>query len=170
MLMAHSVEGRFPFLDADVVELANSLPPSFKLKVLDEKHALKRAADGLVPPEVVRRSKQPYRAPDAISFVGGGAPEWVGDLMSERCVAGAGVFDPRAVERLWRKCQASGGGDQFSNSDNMAVVGVLSTGLLHEQLVRRAPHRGAGLQFRTVVDRLGGARAGQRNVGGECTT
>ena len=27
MLMAHSVEGRFPFLDVDLVELANSLPP-----------------------------------------------------------------------------------------------------------------------------------------------
>jgi len=155
MLMAHSVEGRFPFLDVDVVELANSLPASFKLKVLDEKHVLKRAAEGLVPPEIVRRSKQPYRAPDAMSFVGPDAPDWVGDLMSERGVASAGVFDPGAVAKLWRKCRASSGGEQFSNSDNMAVVGVLSTGLLHEQLVRRAPERGTGLRWRTVVDRLG---------------
>jgi len=155
MLMAHSVEGRFPFLDSDVVELANSLPASFKLMVLDEKHALKRAAEGLVPPEVLRRPKQPYRAPDAMSFVGPRAPEWAADLMSERAVASAGVFDPRAVERLWRKCQVSGGGEQFSNADNMAVVGVLSTGLLHEQLLARAPGRGTGLEFRTVVDRIG---------------
>jgi asparagine synthase (glutamine-hydrolysing) len=35
MAMASSVEGRFPFLDARVVELANRLPPSFKLRVLD---------------------------------------------------------------------------------------------------------------------------------------
>ena len=54
MLMAHSVEGRFPFLDTDVVELANSLPPSYKLRGLDEKHVLKRAAAGLVPDAIIR--------------------------------------------------------------------------------------------------------------------
>ena len=70
MLMAHSVEGRFPFLDPDLVELANSLPPAYKLRGLDEKHVLKRAAAGLVPDEIIRRPKQPYRAPDALSFVG----------------------------------------------------------------------------------------------------
>ena len=44
MLMGNSVEGRFPFLDAEVMELANGLPAAYKLKVLDEKHVLKRAA------------------------------------------------------------------------------------------------------------------------------
>lgn len=155
MLMAHSVEGRFPFLDADVVELANALPPSYKLRVLDEKHALKRAAEGLVPPEIVRRPKQPYRAPDALSFVGPRAPAWAAELMSPEGVARAGVFEPRAVDRLWRKCQASAGGEQFSNADNMAVVGVLSTGLLYDRLVRRAPERTGRLELTTLVDRLG---------------
>ena len=74
MLMAHSVEGRFPFLDRHVAALAESLPPSYKLRVLDEKHVLKRAAAELVPADIVRRPKQPYRAPDALSFtVAGGA-------------------------------------------------------------------------------------------------
>jgi asparagine synthase (glutamine-hydrolysing) len=160
MLMAHSVEGRFPFLDTEVVELANSLPPSYKLRVLDEKHVLKRAAAGLVPDEVLRRPKQPYRAPDALSFVGAASPEWLGEVLSARAVADAGVFEPRAVERLWRKCQASGGGAQFSNADNMALVGVLSTGLLHQQLVRQAPSRGTPVQFLTLVDRLPAQAAG----------
>jgi len=69
MLMAHSVEGRFPFLDREVAALADSLPPAFKLRVLDEKHVLKRAAADLVPASIRRRAKQPYRAPDALSFV-----------------------------------------------------------------------------------------------------
>jgi len=159
MLMAHSVEGRFPFLDAEVVELANSLPASYKLRGLDEKHVLKRAARGLVPDEILRRPKQPYRAPDALSFVGAGSPEWVGALMSETAVADAGVFEPRAVERLWRKCQASDG-SQFSNADNMALVGALSTGLLHEQLIRQAPSRGAEVRFLTFIDRLPARAAG----------
>src|SRR5699024_4226332 len=65
MLMASSVEGRFPFLDAHVVELAGRLPSRHKLLGLDEKHILKRAFADLLPTEVLRRPKQPYRAPDA---------------------------------------------------------------------------------------------------------
>jgi asparagine synthase (glutamine-hydrolysing) len=166
MLMAHSVEGRFPFLDADLVELANSLPPSYKLRGLDEKHVLKRAATGLVPEEILRRPKQPYRAPDALSFVGAGAPDWVAEVVSERAVAEAGVFDPTAVGRLWRKCRSHPIGEQFSNADNMALVGVLSTGLLFEQLVRRAPDRSATIQFKTVIDRLPIREAGDALVRG----
>jgi asparagine synthase (glutamine-hydrolysing) len=161
MLMAHSVEGRFPFLDADLVDLANSLPASFKLRGLDEKHVLKKVASGLVPETVVRRTKQPYRAPDALSFVGPGAPAWIGETMNGRAVADAGVFEPRSVERLWKKCHASGSGAQFSNSDNMALVGVLSTGLLHEMLVRAPPARAKNLYVRTIVDRLAAPSGGQ---------
>ena len=153
MLMAHSVEGRFPFLDPAVVELANALPPSFKLRGLDEKHVLKRAAAGVVPEAILGRPKQPYRAPDALSFVAD-PPAWVEEVVSPRTVAAAGVFDPVAVERLWRKCRASAGDVQFSNADNMALVGVLSMGLLVEQLVRRAPDRRHATEFQTFVDRL----------------
>jgi len=69
MLMAHSVEGRFPFLDKDVMRLATELPDRFRLWGLDEKHILKRAAIGYVPESIRRRPKQPYRAPDALAFV-----------------------------------------------------------------------------------------------------
>jgi asparagine synthase (glutamine-hydrolysing) len=148
------VEGRFPFLDTNLVELANSLPASFKLRGLDEKHVLKRAASGLVPEEVVLRPKQPYRAPDALSFVGPGSPEWVADLLGKREVARVGVFEPGSVERLWRKCQSTAGGEQFSNADNMALVGVLSTSLLHERLVRGRHARTGPIEFKTLVDRV----------------
>jgi len=154
MLMAHSVEGRFPFLDTELVDLANALPPAFKLQGLDEKRVLKRAAAGLVPESILARKKQPYRAPDAMAFTGPGVPEWVAAVLEERAVAEAGVFDPGSVARLWKKCQATGGGAQFSNADNMALVGVLSTGLLHQQLVRRPPARATDIHCRTTIDRL----------------
>src|SRR6266852_2899939 len=51
--MAHSVEGRFPFLDYRVVEFAAGIPPHLKMKVLNEKYLLKRCANGLVPPSVM---------------------------------------------------------------------------------------------------------------------
>jgi asparagine synthase (glutamine-hydrolysing) len=154
MLMAHSVEGRFPFLDVDVIELANSLPPEYKLRVLDEKHVLKRAAEGLVPKEIRRRRKQPYRAPDALSFVRDDAPEYVAECFSGRAVAEAQVFDPVAVAQLWRKCRSRRGEGQFSNADNMAVVGVVSTQLLHEQFVRRRPSEPSEVELHIKVDNL----------------
>ncbi|HMF40447.1 MAG TPA: asparagine synthase (glutamine-hydrolyzing) [Polyangia bacterium] len=157
MLMAHSVEGRFPFLDRDVAALANRLPSDYKLRVLDEKHVLKRAARDLIPPEILARPKQPYRAPDALSFVGDGkggqTPGWVDELLDESAVRAGGVFDPPAVRALAQKCRERAPKGQLSNSDNMAMVGVLSTQLLHHQFVARRPDAGAPVSFRTAVER-----------------
>ena len=139
MAMASSIEGRFPFLDVDVVALANSLPADYKLRVLDEKHVLKRAAGDLVPRDIVRRPKQPYRAPDALAFATAPRADWIEDAISERAVRDAGVFDPRAVAQLWAKCVGAASDAQVSNADNMALVGVLSTQLLARELVARVP-------------------------------
>jgi asparagine synthase (glutamine-hydrolysing) len=152
MLMAHSVEGRFPFLDADVMELANSLPDDIKLKVLDEKHVLKRIASRVLPESVWRRKKQPYRAPDALSFVAPGAPAWIEEHLSEGAIRAAGVFEPGVVRNLWQKCKTRGDESQFSNADNMAVVGVLSTQLLHRQYIDAQP-TSVPVELRTLVER-----------------
>jgi asparagine synthase (glutamine-hydrolysing) len=153
MLMGNSVEGRFPFLDKDVIALADSLPASYKLHVLDEKHVLKRASRDLVPADILARKKQPYRAPDALSFVGEGTPEWVEAVMSEKALAESGVFAVDGARTLWEKCRARAASGQFSNADNMAVVGILSTQLVHEHILARpAPPR--DVPIKTVIDRL----------------
>jgi asparagine synthase (glutamine-hydrolysing) len=154
MLMAHSVEGRFPFLDRDVAALADSLPPSYKLRVLDEKHVLKRVARGLVPEEILARPKQPYRAPDALSFVGPRPPEWIEQVVSDRALAEAHVLNPAAARQLLAKCRARAAAGQFSNADNMAVVAVLSTQILYERFIRRHPIIGARVAPQTFVDKV----------------
>jgi len=155
MLMANSVEGRFPFLDRQVAALAESLPPAFKLRVLDEKHVLKRAATTLVPPSILARKKQPYRAPDALSFAADEARDWIDEVASARAVAEAGVFNPTAATSVIAKCRARAAGGQFSNADNMAAVGVLSTQLVHHHFVQRQPQAERPPVIRTIVDRLG---------------
>jgi len=152
MLMANSVEGRFPFLDTNVVDLATSLPPSYKLRALDEKHVIKRVAKNLVPQEIISRPKQPYRSPDAASFVGSSEPQWAAEVLSERSIAQAGIFDRAAVDRLWRKCR-DGDAAQFSNSDNMALCGVLSTQLLYRQFVQSAPPVAHVREYARRIDR-----------------
>lgn len=154
MLMAHSIEGRFPFLDRGVVALAESLPPAYKLRVLDEKHVLKRAAADLLPASILRRPKQPYRAPDALSFATPQALEWMHEVAGEHAVRDAGCFEPRSVARLLAKCSTKAADGQFSNADNMSVVGVLSTQLLHHHFIRNQPKYSAPPTVRTVVDRV----------------
>jgi asparagine synthase (glutamine-hydrolysing) len=154
MLMANSVEGRFPFLDRNVAALAESLPASYKLRVLDEKHVLKRAARGLVPQAILDRKKQPYRAPDALSFAEPAAADWIESTASERALAAAGVFNPAAARQLIEKCRRQASAGQFSNADNMAVVGILSTQLVHHHFIAHRPRASAPAVIRTVIDRV----------------
>ena len=133
--MANSVEGRVPFLDHRVIEFANGLPPSFKLRGLREKAVLREAVRDLLPPSIADRVKQPYRAPDSISFFENGKPlGYVEELFSDRNLRDTGYFDAAAAQRLFEKCRT---GRAIGFADNMAFVGILSTLLVHEQLVRR---------------------------------
>lgn len=154
MLMANSVEGRFPFLDPNVIAFANALPARHKLLGMDEKHLLKRAFASLIPEAIRHRPKQPYRAPDAASFFGPQGPEWVTELLSESVVRKSGVFDPAKVSALAAKATRRSG-SQMSNTDNMRVLLVVSTLLLHELLIERGgPTRlpGAVREPGTVID------------------
>jgi asparagine synthase (glutamine-hydrolysing) len=133
MAMAHSVEARFPFLDHRVVEFAARIPPRLKMKVLNEKYLLKRCADGLVPPSVKKRSKQPYRAPEGRCFFGAARLEYVDELLSPGRIAHDGVFNPVTVQKVVAKFRD---GRAIGIKDNMALVGVLSTQLVVDQFVR----------------------------------
>ena len=126
--MAHSVEARFPFLDHRVVEFAAALPPAAKMKGLQEKYLLKQSVQGLVPPAVSERHKQPYRAPEARSFFPKGQPlDYVADLLTSEQLRQDGIFEPAAVQSLMKKaCE----GRIIGIRDNMAVVGIISTALL----------------------------------------
>ena len=134
MLMANSVEGRFPFLDRDVVDFANALPAHHKLFGLEEKYLLKRAFADLVPEDIIHRAKQPYRAPDAASFFTDSSPAWLAEVTSGRAVVDAGVFEPSLVAGLLAKCRRTGG-ENMSNTDNMRVLAVVSTQLTHESFI-----------------------------------
>jgi asparagine synthase (glutamine-hydrolysing) len=149
--MAHSVEGRFPFLDHRVVEFGNCLPPSYKLRGLKEKYVLKLAVRDLLPAATWQRPKQPYRAPIHRSFFPEQRPlAWVAYLLSPERVAAAGCFEPGAVGLLQRKVERVG---RLSEMDDMALAGILSTQLVYEQFVacyRRPEALGEGGRLKVV--------------------
>ncbi len=131
MAMAHAVEGRYPFLDHRVVEFAAKLPPNLKMKAIDQKYLLKRAAAGRIPESIRKRYKQPYRAPEGKSFLQD-SDDYVQDLLSGESIRRWGVFNPQGVDALVAKFKS---GRAFSTKDNMALVGVLSTQILLDQFV-----------------------------------
>lgn len=134
MAMAHGVEGRFPFLDHRVVEFASRLSPALKLNGLTEKYILREAVEGRLPANIVRRTKQPYRAPDSASFISNRLADYVVDAFSAETLRQTGLFNPVAAGKLLEKCSKPTDGFR----DNAAFVGILSTQLWHQTFINRS--------------------------------
>ncbi len=130
--MAHSVEGRYPFLDHRVVEFAAKVPVSLKMKGLNEKYLLKKTMADILPPEIVKRKKQPYMAPDILSFFGEKVPDYVEYCLSPEMVTATGIFKEDAVQKLVGKCRKKA---RQGFRENMALVGILSTQILYDRFV-----------------------------------
>ena len=130
--MAHSVEGRFPFLDVQVVEFCNQLPPRLKVCGLQEKLILRHAAQDWLPTEIAQRGKRPYRAPIHRAFFDGEPLDYVEEELSAGAIRNVGWFNPKSVERLAAKARQGGA---LGETDDMALVGILSTQLLHRRFI-----------------------------------
>jgi asparagine synthase (glutamine-hydrolysing) len=137
--MAHSIEGRFPFLDYRVTEFCNRLPENLKLRGLTEKYLLKKLAQRWLPPEIWRRRKRPYRAPIHRCFFSQPAQDYVKELLSLEKLKATGLFQPAAVRQFVGKIEQGG---QISETDEMALVGIISTQLLHHRFLAafETPH------------------------------
>ncbi len=117
-----------------MVDFAFKLPAGLKIQGLNEKYLLKRAFKGMIPERVGTRPKKPYRAPIRELFFSQAPADYVDDLLSEGSIARSGYFNPAKVRRLFDKFRRA---DQEFSSEfqNMALVGILSTQLLHQQFV-----------------------------------
>lgn len=159
MLMSHSVEGRFPFLDIEVINFLNLLPIDYKLVGLNEKIILKKIAKGKIPDEIIERKKQPYRAPDAASFLTNNTNDYVNEMFSEEVINDYGIFDYNKVKLLYDKClnkiNQKPDGSLISNFENMSFIGILSTQLVYDLFVQSQPHKENNIHFTTKIDMVG---------------
>ena len=94
--MAANLEVRVPFLNKEMLDLTCRLPSSLKIKGLKRKYILKKAAEQLLPKDVVWRKKAGFGAPIR-SWLRGPLRPMVNDLLSESQVKARGLFDTRAV-------------------------------------------------------------------------
>ena len=63
MEMAHSIEGRVPFLDHELAEFVARVPSALKISDDTDKQILRDAVRDVVPESIYRREKHPLRAP-----------------------------------------------------------------------------------------------------------
>lgn len=98
MTMAWGLEGRVPFLDHELVELAASCPPELKI-AHGGKGVLKQAARRVIPSEVIDRPKGYFPVP-ALTHLEGPYLELVRDALYAPEAKERGLFRPDAVDRL----------------------------------------------------------------------
>lgn len=131
MLMANSVEGRFPFLDHNVIELFSLMPDDIKLKVMNEKYILKETFKNSLPKEIIERDKQPYRAPEGLCLLSDYIKE---KHLNKKSVEKLGFFEWEYVEKLKNKIEHTGS-THFNFNDNFAFVNIISTQIFAHKFI-----------------------------------
>ncbi len=132
MSMANSVEARYPYLDHRVVELANRMPASVKMKGLREKTALKKCVEKRLPQEVLERPIYPYRAPSL------SRTPVSKEAVSETRLKESALWDGNLVKLLLEKAlKAAEVQVPLSEADQMAVSGVLTSQIFHSIFIRK---------------------------------
>jgi asparagine synthase (glutamine-hydrolysing) len=97
--MAANLEVRVPFLNQEMLELTARMPPDLKLRGLKRKYILKRAAEQLLPRDVVWRKKAGFGAPIR-SWLRGALRPMVEELLSEETLKRRGLFSPAEVRHV----------------------------------------------------------------------
>jgi asparagine synthase (glutamine-hydrolysing) len=127
MTLANSVEGRYPFLDIDLVEFSTRVPPELKLHNYIEKYILKRVAEDLLPAEIVKREKFGFHAPGSPYLLQHGI-EWVNDMVSHERIKRQGYFNPDVIDHLRAEYTQSGFKLNLPFEDDLLIV-VLTFGI-----------------------------------------
>ncbi len=97
MEMAHSIEGRVPFLDHHLVELIASLPVSQKIRGLTEKFVIRQAAKPLITKNIYERQKHPFLAPPALLSPKGKLYQLMQDTLRGPQLAALPFYDGKKV-------------------------------------------------------------------------
>ena len=131
MEMAHSVEGRLPFLDHPLVEFSRRLPLSLKIRGDVEKFALREAVRDRLPEAVYRRRKHPFLAPPLSLFVDEEGRSLVRDLVAGRAFGTMPFLDRGRVVELLDRLPSLPAAERTALDPVLMMV--LTAGLIHER-------------------------------------
>jgi asparagine synthase (glutamine-hydrolysing) len=131
MEMAHSIEGRVPFLDHKLAEYAAGIPIHMKINGMREKHVLREAARDVLIAPVYDRQKHPFTTPPAKIGEDDAMLELLGDVFASSLLDDQPIFDAAAIRRFFR-----GLPDQTPEKKTAAdslLNRVLSLTLMHQR-------------------------------------
>jgi asparagine synthase (glutamine-hydrolysing) len=132
--MAHSLEARVPFLDPVVTNFAFALPRKHRVRGLSKKVLLRKAAEPLVPREVVHGRKRGFSIP-AAAWLRGELEPFARATLSAQTLGRQGFFRPQPVTRLLDDHVAR-------RADNSRLLwGLLAFTLWYERHVEQEPPR-----------------------------
>jgi asparagine synthase (glutamine-hydrolysing) len=152
MEMAHSVEGRVPFLDHRVVECVCRAPVSLKIRGVTEKYLLREAAKPLITETVYRRQKHPFLSPPVTTVPTERFHQMMQDTLRGPVLASLPFYDQKKVVALLDQLPAMSDSDRVGCDPTL--MSVLSACVIQERFglgskaagkTIRAPRRGAGL-------------------------
>ncbi len=101
---------------------------------MTEKYLLRQVAREWLPAEILARVKRPYRAPIHRSFFNDENSQYVRELLDPGAIRATGLFNPNAVSQLVAKVAPD---RSVGEADSMALVGIISTQLLHRRFVQQ---------------------------------
>ncbi len=122
MEMAHSVEGRVPFLDHRVVEVIRSQPPNQKVRGMTEKYVLREATRDVITDTVYRRQKHPFLSPPATLNPEQRLNAYVQDTLRGAVFASIPFFDQSRVVRLLDSLHDMDDGARVANDQTLMTL------------------------------------------------
>lgn len=129
MEMAHSIEGRVPFLDHHVAHYAARIPIAMKIKGYREKHVLREAAKDVLIEEVYNREKHPFTSPPAAA--GDPMMTMLADVMASRALDDQPIFDPAKARAAFEEMQTCPPDQRPAHEGR--IQRIVSTALMHER-------------------------------------
>jgi asparagine synthase (glutamine-hydrolysing) len=126
-----STEGRYPFLDEDVVDFCAQIAPEYKLRRWTNKWLLRQVAARVLPQRIARRKKTMFRANLGTAFLNANRPRWVDQLISEESLRATGYFEPEGVRRARDAQQQLRRRSLARFSLDLGLSAVISTQLWH---------------------------------------
>lgn len=97
--MAASVEVRVPFIDREMIRFAMSIPGKYKYKKGEGKYILKKAAETILPNEIIYRPKASFGAPIR-SWISNELRPMIDDLLSESSIRRRGLFNYSFIKNM----------------------------------------------------------------------
>jgi asparagine synthase (glutamine-hydrolysing) len=132
MEMAHSVEGRLPFLDHHLAQEVARMPVAMKINSMTEKYVLREAARPVLTDAVYRRQKHPFKAPPATIQRDGRLYAFLQDTLRGDALDGPGIYDRAKVKALLDAIPSMDHPGQLRA--DMLLIWMAGLCLLHESL------------------------------------